>query len=138
MLSKGGRGRTQHNAVFKTCLGLLPMFLFLVPNVVTFTLRRGCLKAKKRNFLPVLTGKGTGTSTTFPALMTGLLPTKIGNLIIYNVLTTLVDSLTSLFGSSTVLFAVSFCGHFGPGASRGGLMKVKRVTAITVIVLNVL
>lgn len=118
-------GHTHENAVTTNCFGVLPIFVFLVPKVMTTTLTTG-------NRFSV-----SGASTTFTMVMGSILPTNMGNVMAVKFVYTLITSLTTFFGSYTALFARSFCGPVFGGGDRTACIVMKHVTAMIMIVLNV-
>jgi SSS family solute:Na+ symporter len=132
VLSGKNETQSRRGAIFGAYLKLLPVFLFLIPGMIAFTLQKNGVLI---NGLPF---KMTSADAAFPSLVTQLLPAGFKGVVVCGILAALMSSLASLFNSSAMLFTIDFYKKYKPQASEKTLVYVGRIATIVVVALGIL
>ena len=123
-----GRDQTQarRGAIFGGYLKLLPVFIFLIPGMIAFTLNeKGLMEL-------------TDSDAAFPTLVSNLLPIGIKGIVVGGLIAALMSSLASLFNSSAMLFTVDFYQKYRPDTPEKKLVAVGRIATVVVTILGIL
>jgi SSS family solute:Na+ symporter len=123
-----GRNQTEsrRGAIFGAALKLSPVFIFLIPGMIAYSLNaKGMINL-------------TDNDAAFSILVKELLPLGFKGLVVGGILAALMSSLASLFNSSATLFTVDFYQKFKPHAAEKELVKVGRIATVVVVVLGIL
>jgi SSS family solute:Na+ symporter len=123
-----GRNQTEsrRGAIFGAALKLSPVFIFLIPGMIAYSLNaKGMINL-------------TDNDAAFSILVKELLPLGFKGLVVGGILAALMSSLASLFNSSATLFTVDFYQKFKPQAPEKELVKVGRIATVVVVVLGIL
>ncbi len=123
-------GRNQREArrgtIFGGYLKLTPVFIFLIPGMIAFSLdQKGLMNLEDPD-------------AAFPMLVSTLLPAGMKGIVVGGLVAALMSSLASLFNSSAMLFTVDFYKKYRPNANEKKLVFVGRVATATVVVLGVM
>ncbi|MBE0673415.1 MAG: sodium/solute symporter [Bacteroidales bacterium] len=126
VLSGRDQQQARRGTIFGAYLKLTPVFIFLVPGMLAYSLsQKGLLS------LP-------NSDAAFPTLVKELLPMGFKGIVVGGLLAALMSSLASLFNSSATLFTVDFYKKYKPEATEKHLVKVGRIATAVVVVLGVL
>ena len=122
--------------IFAGFLKLTPMFIFVVPGMIAYTLHNDPLSGFK---LPVdaVTGE-TISSGTLAAMVQFLLPAGIRGLVAAGILSALMSSLSSVFNSCSTLITWDIYKKYFPKKSEKHLVKVGQVTTGVLVVSGML
>ena len=123
----------RRGAIFAGLLKVFPVFIFLVPGMIGYSLyQRGLLD------MPVTAdGKMVG-DMVFPTMVANLLPVGLRGLVVGGLLSALMSSLASLFNSCATLFTVDIYEKLRPGAPDKQLIRVGRMATGVVVLLGLL
>jgi len=124
-LSAKSQTHARRGTIFAGYMKLLPVFIFLVPGMIAFTMKqKGLIQLESAD-------------QAFPALVSTLLPTGVKGIVVGGLVAALMSSLASLFNSSATLFTVDFYKRYRPQSSERHLVFVGRVATATVVVLGI-
>jgi len=125
---------SRRGAIFGAYLKLTPVFLFLIPGMIAYAL------ANKEGGV-MINGHLFTLSTAdaaFPTLVSTLLPAGIKGLMVCGIISALMNSLASLFNSSSMLFTIDFYKKFKPDTSEKKLVRVGQLATVVIVILGVL
>jgi len=126
VLSGRDQKQARRGSIFGAYLKLTPVFIFLIPGMLAFSLsQKGIINL-------------TNSDAAFPTLVKELLPMGFKGIVIGGLLAALMSSLASLFNSSATLFTVDFYKKYKPLATEAHLVKVGRIATAVVVILGVL
>jgi solute:Na+ symporter, SSS family len=122
--------RDQHNAragtIFAAYLKLLPLFLFVIPGVIAYSLaQRGQLHL-------------ASPDQALPALVGTLLPAGARGLVVAGLLAALMSSLSSVFNSCSTLITWDVYKQLHPEATEARLVWVGRGSTLVLVVLGLM
>jgi SSS family solute:Na+ symporter len=124
VLSAPNQKQARRGTIFAGYLKLLPVFIFLVPGMIAFSLRqKGMLVMDDPD-------------QAFPLLVSTLLPAGVKGIVVGGLVAALMSSLASLFNSSAMLFTVDFYKKFKPDSSERHLVFVGRTATAVIVVLG--
>lgn len=129
-----GKDETQarRGAIFGAYLKLTPVFLFLIPGMIAYTMQKNGVLINGVPFTMV------SADAAFPSLVAKLLPAGVKGLVVCGILAALMSSLASLFNSSAMLFTIDFYKKYKPEATEKKLLSVGRIATIVVVALGIL
>jgi solute:Na+ symporter, SSS family len=121
VLAAKNQSEARRGTIFAGFLKLLPLFIFVLPGLVAYTLvQQGKLQ------LPA-------SDQALPALVTALLPVGLKGLVVAGLLAALMSSLSSVFNSTSTLVTIDVYKKLKPETSEKQLVLVGQVsTAILV------
>lgn len=125
VLSGRNQREARRGAIFAGYLKLLPVFLFMIPGIIAFTL-------SQKGLLEVST-----SDSAFAAMVAQLLPVGFKGFVVAGLIAALMSSLASLFNSSAALFVGDFYKKLKPGATQHHYLIVGRIATASVVVLGV-
>ncbi len=125
-LSAANEREARRGSILGGYLKLLPVFLFLVPGMIAYTLSQKGLIVMEN------------TDAAYPSLIKSLLPAGIKGLVIIGVFAALMSSLASKFNSSATLFTVDFYKKYRPEVSEKHLVKVGRWATFVIVILGLI
>jgi SSS family solute:Na+ symporter len=126
VLSAKNQKHARRGAIFAGYLKLTPVFIFLIPGLIAYTLNQ-------KGLMPL-----SSSDAAFPTLVTYLLPIGLKGVVVGGLLAALMSSLASLFNSSAILFTVDFYKKYKPDSSEKHLVTVGRIATAVVVVLGIL
>lgn len=125
VLSARGQKQARRGTIFAGYMKLLPVFIFLVPGMIAYTMhQKGMIHL-------------ASSDQAFPTLVAVLLPAGVKGLVVGGLVAALMSSLASLFNSSATLFTVDFYKKFRPQSTEKHLVFVGRMATAAVVVLGV-
>ena len=126
--------QSRRGAIFGAYLKLTPVFLFLIPGMIAYAManKEGGIMINGEIF------QLTTADAAFPTLVSTLLPAGIKGLMVCGIISALMNSLASLFNSSSMLFTIDFYKKFKPNTSEKKLVRVGQLATVVIVVLGVL
>ena len=121
-----GRDMKQARTIFGAYLKLTPVFIFLIPGMIAFSLAKEGMIVLSDN------------DAAFSTLVTQLLPIGFKGLVIGGILAALMSSLASLFNSSAMLFTVDFYKRYKPNVSERHYVIVGKLATVVIVILGIL
>ncbi len=133
----------RRGAIWGGFLKLAPVFLFLVPGMLGFALHHNHVIINGSQFSIPLKAAADGTmaingDTVFPTLVQNLLPVGFRGLVVAGMIAALMSSLASLFNSVSTLYTVDVYQKLKPETSQEKLVKIGRLTTITMTALGLM
>ncbi len=126
VLSGRDQKQSRRGTIFGAYLKLLPVFIFLVPGMIAFSLhQKGMIEL-------------SSSDAAFSALVSNLLPVGLKGIVIGGLIAALMSSLASLFNSSAMLFTVDFYQKWRPDSSEKHLTNVGRIATTIIVLLGIL
>ncbi len=126
VLSAKNLSHARSGALFAGYLKLLPMFIFVVPGLVAFTLsKQGSLNL-------------VSADQALPAMVGALMPAGIKGMIVAGLLAALMSSLSSVFNSCSTLITCDVYRKLKPDASERRLVIVGQLATIVMVILGLL
>jgi SSS family solute:Na+ symporter len=129
-----GKDETQarRGTIFGAYLKLTPVFLFLIPGMIAYTMVKNGVIVNGEVF------SMTSADAAFPTLVAKLLPAGVKGLVVCGILAALMSSLASLFNSSAMLFTIDFYKKYKPEASEKQLLHTGRIATVVIVILGIL
>ncbi|WP_321332423.1 sodium:solute symporter [uncultured Bacteroides sp.] len=132
VLSGKNERESRRGSIFGAYLKLLPVFLFLIPGMIAFTMsQKGVMLNGVQYVLP-------SADAAFPSLVAKLLPAGVKGLVVCGILAALMSSLASLFNSSAMLFTIDFYKRFKPNTPEKKLVKIGQIATVVIVILGIL
>lgn len=116
---------------------LLPVFIFIVPGIITFALASsGKIDSLSAELLDsngaIINAKA---QQVFPLLVATILPAGIRGIVVAGLLAALMSSLAGVFNASSTLFTMDIYSKFKPNVSETQLVRMGRIaTAVMVVI----
>jgi len=126
VLSARNVDNARRGAIFGGFLKLLPVFIFVIPGIIAYTLAA-------RGELQLAT-----PDQALPALIGTLLPSGLRGLVVAGLLAALMSSLSSVFNSCSTLITWDVYRKLHPGASERTLVIVGQVATVVLVGLGLL
>ena len=127
----------RRGSIFAALLKLLPVFIFIIPGLITFALAKSGTHPAMQQVLFDENGVliRENAQQAFPMLVVNVLPVGVRGLVVAGLLAALMSSLAGVFNACSTLFTMDFYSRFRPNASQEQLVWVGRVaTGVMVIV----
>lgn len=134
VLSAKDLQQARRGSLFAGYLKLLPLFLFVIPGVMAYSLSLG---PDPLLVFPSIGGE-VAYDSALPLLTMELLPSGLRGLVIAGMLAALMSSLSSVFNSCSTLFTLDIYQKYRPQSSEGHLVVVGRWVTLALIVLGLL
>ncbi|MEK6781692.1 MAG: sodium:solute symporter [Bacteroidota bacterium] len=126
VLSAKDISQARKGTLFAGFLKLLPVFIFLMPGIIAYTLaKKGMLEFSLEN-----------ADQAMPAMITTLLPVGLKGLAIAALLAALMSSLSSAFNSSSTLFTIDFYKRYKPNATEKQLVLVGQIATVVLVIVS--
>lgn len=116
----------RRGAIFGAYLKLAPIFIFLIPGIIAYAL-------KKKGMITY--GK---SDEVFPTLVKYLLPAGLKGLVAGGLMAALMSSLASVFNSASTLFTVDIFKKMYPESSEEKLVRTGRIATGIIVILGML
>jgi SSS family solute:Na+ symporter len=126
----------RRGSIFASFLKLLPVFIFIIPGMITFALAStGAVEELRTTLLDeqgeVIRDKA---QAAFPLLVRHILPPGVRGIVVAGLLAALMSSLAGVFNASATLFTMDFYSRLHASVSQHRLVWIGRV-ATTIMVL---
>ncbi len=121
-------------------LKLLPVFIFIIPGMITFALAKsGQVQAIQQTLLdPNGQPIRDQCQKAFPLLVATILPVGVRGIVVAGLLAALMSSLAGCFNASSTLFTMDFYNKLRPGASQHQLVWMGRIATTVMVVIGLL
>ncbi|MEX0994166.1 MAG: sodium/solute symporter, partial [Balneolaceae bacterium] len=121
-------------------LKLLPVFIFIIPGMITFALAESGEIASIQNHMLDEQGKviTQNAQAAFPLLVTHVLPVGIRGIVVAGLLAALMSSLAGVFNASSTLFTMDFYKKFRPESSEQRLVWMGRIATTAMVIIGLL
>ncbi|CAN5247970.1 sodium:solute symporter [soil metagenome] len=121
-------------------LKLLPVFIFIIPGIITFALAQsGEIEALQQALIDengeVIT---QNAQAAFPMLVTHILPVGIRGIVVAGLLAALMSSLAGVFNASSTLFTMDFYKKFRPESTEEQLVLMGRIATVVMVIIGLL
>ncbi len=126
VLSGRDMRQARRGTIFGAYLKLTPVFIFLIPGMIAFSLNQKGIITLSNN------------DAAFSTLVKELLPMGFKGVVIGGILAALMSSLASLFNSSAMLFTVDFYKKYKPNAPEKHYVFIGRVATVVIVILGIL
>ncbi len=114
----------RRGAIFGAYLKLAPIFIFLIPGIIAFGLKKkGMITYAK-------------SDEVFPTLVQYLLPTGLKGLVAGGLMAALMSSLASVFNSASTLFTVDIFKKIYPDSPEKKLVQTGKIATAVVVLLG--
>lgn len=121
--------------IFGGFLKLLPLFIFVFPGIIAYALSVTEFPGLFTIENPLTGEVRSTTDAALPALILKVMPTGIKGLIVAGFLAALMNSLSSVFNSTSTLFTIDFYQKWRPNASEKELVNIGRIaTGVLVLI----
>ncbi|SFC68616.1 solute:Na+ symporter, SSS family [Zunongwangia mangrovi] len=138
VLSGKNLKESRRGTIFGAYLKLLPVFLFLIPGMIAFSIHYQNISAGGEGFLPFLDNGVANADAAFPTLVAKLLPAGVKGLVVCGILAALMSSLASLFNSSAMLFTIDFYKRLKPETPEKKLVQIGQMATLVIVILGIL
>ncbi len=116
----------RRGAIFGAYLKLTPIFLFLIPGIIAFALKKKGMINYDRS------------DEVFPTLVQYLLPAGLKGLVAGGLMAALMSSLASVFNSASTLFTVDIFKKIYPDSPEIKLVRIGKIATGFVVILGML
>lgn len=131
----------RRGSIFAGFLKLTPVFLFIIPGMITFALAKsGINEDIARQIIDPATGEviKDKAQAAFPLLVMHVLPVGVRGIVVAGLLAALMSALAGVFNASSSLFTMDFYSRFRPNASQEKLVWVGRVATVVMVIIGLL
>lgn len=121
-------------------LKLLPVFIFIIPGIITYALAESGDIAAIQNQLIDEQGEviTQNAQAAYPLLVAHILPVGIRGIVVAGLLAALMSSLAGVFNASSTLFTMDFYRKFKPDASEKHLVWMGRLATVVMVIIGLL
>ncbi|XP_058573437.1 sodium/glucose cotransporter 4 isoform X3 [Neofelis nebulosa] len=138
-LSAKNLSHAKGGSVLGGYLKILPMFFIVMPGMISRALYPDEVGCVDPEVCQSICGARVGCSNiAYPKLVVALMPVGLRGLMIAVILAALMSSLTSIFNSSSTLFAIDVWQRFRRKATEQELMVVGRLFVVFLVVISIL
>jgi SSS family solute:Na+ symporter len=127
----------RRGSIFAAFLKLLPVFIFIIPGMITYALAKSGTSPAMQQVLFDENGVliRENAQQAFPMLVVNILPVGVRGIVVAGLLAALMSSLAGVFNACSTLFTMDFYSRFRPNATQEQLVWIGRVaTAVMVLV----
>ncbi|CAI9717359.1 glucose cotransporter 4-like [Octopus vulgaris] len=125
--------------VFCGYLKILPLFLLIFPGMISRILYKDTVGCADPEVCMSVCGSETGcTNVAYTSLILDLLPEGLRGLMLASMVSALITSLTSIFNSSSTIFALDIWSFFRKKVSDIEMIIVGRIFILFLVVISVL
>ena len=121
--------------IFAGFLKLTPMFIFVLPGMIAYTMHNDPSSAFK---LPLDNDGNIVSSGTLAAMVQFLLPVGVRGLVTAGILSALMSSLSSVFNSCSTLITWDIYKKYKPNKSEKDLVKVGQIATGVLVITGML
>ncbi|XP_060074707.1 sodium/glucose cotransporter 4-like [Ylistrum balloti] len=125
--------------IFCGFLKVLPLFLFVFPGMIARILFPDTVACADTETCVEVCGSTTGCSNiAYPSLVINLMPPGARGMMLAVMLAGLMSSLTSIFNSSSTIFAMDIWTKIRKSASELEIMIIGRVSVLLLVVISII
>lgn len=136
-LGAASETEARRGSIFAAFLKLLPVFIFIIPGLITYALAKSGTNPAMQQVLFDENGVliRENAQQAFPMLVVNVLPVGVRGIVVAGLLAALMSSLAGVFNACSTLFTMDFYSRFRPNASQEQLVWIGRVaTGVMVLV----
>lgn len=136
-LGASNETQARRGSIFAAFLKLLPVFIFIIPGIITYALAKSGTNPGMQQVLFDENGVliRENAQQAFPMLVVNVLPVGVRGIVVAGLLAALMSSLAGVFNACSTLFTMDFYSRFRPNASQEQLVWIGRVaTGVMVLV----
>ncbi len=139
-LSAPDESEARRGSIFAAFLKLLPVFIFIIPGIITFALAKSGINPAMQQVLFDQNGNliRENAQQAFPMLVVNVLPVGVRGIVVAGLLAALMSSLAGVFNACSTLFTMDFYSRFWPNATEAQLVWVGRVATSVMVVVGLL
>lgn len=130
----------RRGSIAASFLKLLPVFIFIIPGIITYALAQSGEIAALQ--LALIDDQGEviaqNAQAAFPMLVTHVLPVGVRGIVVAGLLAALMSSLAGVFNASSTLFTMDFYKKFRPESSEQRLVWMGRIATIIMVIIGLL
>ncbi|HSH09726.1 MAG TPA: sodium/solute symporter, partial [Oceanipulchritudo sp.] len=138
MLGAPNETEARRGTIFASILKLLPVFIFIIPGMISFALAKsGTVAALQAQMIDPVTGEviRENAQAAFPLLVQHVLPAGFRGIVVAGLLAALMSSLAGVLNATATLFTMDFYSRLHKGVSQHKLVWIGRVaTAVLVVI----
>jgi len=139
----GARDETQarRGSIFASCLKLLPVFIFIIPGMISFALAKSGMVAElQKAMIDPETGLviRENAQAAFPLLVQNVLPVGFRGIVVAGLLAALMSSLAGVLNATATLFTMDFYSRLHKGVSQHRLVWIGRVATTVLVIVGLL
>jgi solute:Na+ symporter, SSS family len=130
----------RRGSTFAAFLKLTPVFLFIIPGMITFALAKSGINADLHRELFDASGNliRDRAQAAFPLLVMHVLPIGVRGIVVAGLLAALMSALAGVFNASSSLFTRDVYSKLRPKASQQQLVVVGRVATVVMVIIGLL
>ncbi len=132
VLSAKDLSQARKGTIFAGFLKLLPLFLFVIPGIIAYS-----LSLENADLLKNAAGE-TEYDAALPALVMNYLPVGFKGLVTAGLLAALMSSLSSVFNSCSTLFTIDFYKKYYPNTPEKQLVRVGQIATVFLVATGLL
>jgi SSS family solute:Na+ symporter len=129
--------QARRGSIFAAILKLLPVFIFIIPGIITFALAKSGRIAEIQHILLDANGEviRDEAQKAFPLLVATVLPPGVRGIVVAGLLAALMSSLAGVFNASATLFTMDLYSKFRRNVSQHRLVWIGRAaTSVMVLI----
>jgi len=132
--------QARRGSIAAAALKLLPVFIFIIPGIITFALAQSGQVPAMQNELINAQGEviNENAQAAFPMLVMHVLPVGIRGIVVAGLLAALMSSLAGVFNASATLFTMDIYSRLVPSASERHLVWMGRVATTVMVIIGIL
>ena len=138
MLGAPNQTEARRGTIFASLLKLLPVFIFIIPGMISFALAKsGMVEVLRTQMINPETGLviRENAQAAFPLLVQHVLPAGVRGIVVAGLLAALMSSLAGVLNATATLFTMDFYSRLHRGVSQHKLVWIGRVaTGVLVFV----
>ena len=141
MLGAPNEQQARRGTIFAALLKLLPVFIFIIPGMISFALAKsGMVEALRKEMIDPETGKviRENAQAAFPLLVQHVLPAGARGIVVAGLLAALMSSLAGVLNATATLFTMDFYSRLHKGVSQHRLVWIGRVATTVLVVIGML
>ena len=141
MLGAPNETEARRGAIFASILKLLPVFIFIIPGMISFALAKsGAVAALQAEMIDPVTGEVIrgNAQAAFPLLVQHVLPAGFRGIVVAGLLAALMSSLAGVLNATATLFTMDFYSRLHKGVSQHKLVWIGRVATTLMVVVGLL
>ncbi len=138
-LGAPSEGEARRGAIFASLLKLLPVFIFIIPGMISLALAQSGKIPALRSALLDANGQviNLNAQAAFPLMVQHVLPVGLRGIVVAGLLAALMSSLAGAFNACSTLFTVDLYGKWRPGASQHQIVRTGRIATVAMVLVAI-
>jgi len=130
----------RRGSIWASFLKLLPVFIFIIPGIITFALAKSGQVSAIQEALFDANGQliRDKAQQAFPLLVAHILPVGVRGIVVAGLLAALMSSLAGVFNASSTLFTIDFYSKLRPNVSQQQLIWMGRIATIAMVIIGLM